>query len=142
MKESVCLGFDTRFIKLEFDAKPICRLGFLIASRNKVLRANSRFWAPPRNCRKFQNRLVFAISFERGRAFKFGFEHSKAHILEPRKQKEYFGLLSFHARGRARRFENRIDRQNLTRDIFATRAIQPLPFAVPLSNLGLVRRIH
>jgi hypothetical protein len=89
--------------------------GFLIVSKDKVLRAISRFRAPPRNCRKCQNRLVFAISFERGSAFKFGFEHSKAHVLEPRKQKEYLGLLDVHARGSARRAENRIDRQNLTR---------------------------
>ena len=83
MKESVFQGFDTRFIKLEFDAEPICRLGFLIASRNKVLRAISRFRAPPRNCRKCENCVVFAISFERGRAFKFCFEGSKAHVLHP-----------------------------------------------------------
>ena len=142
MKESVFLGFDTRFIKLEFDVEPICRLGFLIASKNKVLRAISRFRAPPRNCRKCENRDIFAISFERDRAFKFGFVHSKAHASIPQKHQEYSGLLSVHARGRARRAENRIDRQNLTRDIFATRAIEPLPFAVPLCNLALVRRIY
>ena len=142
MNKSVFLGFDTRFIELKLDAEPICRLGFLIASKNKVLRAISRFRAPPRNCRKCENRDIFAISFERGRAFKFGFEHSKARVLAPWKQKEYSGLLSVHARGRARRAENRIDRQNLTRDIFATRAIQTFPFAVSLCNLALVRRIH
>ena len=81
MKESVFLGFDTRFIKLEFDAEPICRLGFLIASKNKVLRAISRFQAPPRTCRKCENRDIFAISFERGRAFKFGFVHSTSRIF-------------------------------------------------------------
>ena len=142
MKESVFLGFDTRFIKLEFDAETICCLGFLITSRNKILRAISRFRAPPRNCRKCENRDIFAISFERVRAFKFCFEGSKALVPEPRKQKEYSGLLSFHARGSARRAENRIDRQNLTRCIFATRAIQPLPFAVSLPNLALVRRMY
>ena len=77
------LGFDTRFIKLEFDVEPIGCLGFLIASKNKVLRAISRFRAPPRNCRKCENRDIFAISFERNRAFKFGFEHSKARVLAP-----------------------------------------------------------
>ena len=118
MKESVFHVFDNSFIKLQFDAEPICRLGFLIASRNNVLRMISRFLAPPRNCRKCENRLVFAILFERGHASKFCFEGSKAHVLQLRKQKEYSGLLSFHARGSAQRAENRIDRQNLTRDIF------------------------
>ena len=41
MKESVFHVFDTRFVKLEFDAKSICRLGFLIDPKNKVLRAIS-----------------------------------------------------------------------------------------------------
>jgi hypothetical protein len=139
MKESVFPGFDTRFIKLEFDAEPICRLGFLIDSRNNVLRAISRFRAPPPKCRKCENHDIFAISFERDSALTFGFEHSKAHVLAPRKHQEYSGLLYAPARGRARRFEIRIDRQNVTRDIFATLAIQPLPFAVPLCNLALVR---
>jgi hypothetical protein len=118
MKDSVFLGFDTRFIKLEFDAEPICRLGFLIASRNKALRAISRFRAPPQNCRKCENRVVFAISLERGRAFKFGFEQSKAHVQGPWEHQEYSGLLYVHARGRARRAEDGNNRQNLTRDIF------------------------
>ena len=142
MKESVFLGFDTRFIKLEFDGETISRLGFLIASRNKVLRAISRFRAPPRNCRKCENCVVFAISFERGRAFKFCFEGSKAHFLAPLKHQEYSGLRFVHARGSARSAENGNNHQNLTRDIFATRAIQALPFAVSLHNLVLVRRIH
>ena len=88
MKESVFQGFDTRFIKLEFDAEPICRLGFLIASRNKVLRAISRFRAPPPKCRKCENHPIFAISFEHDRAFKFCFEGLEAHVSEPQKQKE------------------------------------------------------
>jgi hypothetical protein len=71
-----------------------CRLHFLIASRNKVLRAISWFWAPPRNCRKCENRDIFAISFEHGSAFKFYFEGSKAHVLQPRKHQEYSGLIS------------------------------------------------
>jgi hypothetical protein len=36
---------------------------------------------PPQNCRKCENRDIFAISFERSRTFKFGFEHSKAHVI-------------------------------------------------------------
>ena len=123
MKESVFPGFDPRFIKPKFDAEPICCLGFLIASRNKVLRAISRFRAPPRNCRKCENCVVFAISFERCRAFKFCFEESKAHVLAPPKHQEYSGLRFVHARGSARCAENGNNHQNLTRDIFATRAI-------------------
>ena len=46
------LSDNQSFIKLEFDAEPVCCLGCLIASRNKVLRAIPRFRAPPQNCRK------------------------------------------------------------------------------------------
>ena len=106
IKESVFPGFDTRFIKLEFDAKPICRLGFLIASKNKVLRAISRFLAPPQNCWKCENCVVFAISFERCSVFKFNFKHSKAHVLEPQKHQEYARMISAHASGSAWRAEN------------------------------------
>ena len=93
IKESVFHVFDTRFIKIEFAAEPICRLIFLIVSKNKVLRVISRFRAPPQNFRKCENRDIFAISFERGRAFKFGFQHSKAYVLTLWKHQEYTGLL-------------------------------------------------
>ena len=118
MKESVFLGFDTRFIKLEFDSEPICRLGFLIASRNKVLRAISRFRAPPPKCRKCENHRIFAISFEPDRAVEFYFEALEATTTETHKQEENSDQLCLQACGRARRADFRSERQNLTRDIF------------------------
>ena len=141
-QQAVFLGFDTRFIKLEFHSEPICRLGFLIASRNKVLRAISWFRAPPRKCWKCENHRIFAISFERDRAFKFCFEGLEANVPETQKQKENSDQLCLQACGRARRSDFRSERQNLTRDIFRTRAIQTFPFAVSLLNLALVRRFH
>ena len=112
------LGFDTRFIKLEFDSEQLCRLGISIASRNKVLRAISRFRAPPPKCRKCENHTIFAISFEHDRAFKICFEGLEAHVPEPRKQEENSDQLCLQACGRARRADFGSERQNLTRDIF------------------------
>ena len=84
----------------------------------------------------------FCNIFERNRAFKFCFEGLEATTTEPQKQKEKLDQLCLQACGRARRSDFRSERQNLTRDIFRTRAIQTFPFAVSLLNLALVRRIH
>ena len=111
------LEFDAES-KLEFDAELICRLEFLIASKNKVLRAISRFRAPPRKCRNCANRPIFVISFERDRAFKFCFEGLEAHVPEPQKQKENLDQLCLQACGRARCADFGIERQYLTCCIF------------------------